>query len=89
MERVPDKLLDTAGRPPAACFATTHWSMVVQAADSQSPESTLAMERLCQRYWYPLYSFVRLKGNLHEDSSDLTQAFFAKFWRSTTSNRWT
>ena len=63
----------------AGVFATTHWSVVVQAGDSHSPESTLAMERLCQSYWYPLYVFVRRKGNSHEDASDLTQAFFARF----------
>ena len=37
------------------------------------------MERLCQTYWYPLYVFVRRKGHSHEDASDLTQAFFARF----------
>lgn len=37
------------------------------------------MERLCRAYWYPLYVFVRRKGHSHEDASDLTQAFFAKF----------
>jgi len=60
-------------------FATTHWSVVVRAGDSHSPEATSAMERLCQTYWYPLYVFVRRKGHGHEDASDLTQAFFAKF----------
>lgn len=37
------------------------------------------MERLCRTYWYPLYVFVRRKGYGHEDASDLTQAFFARF----------
>jgi RNA polymerase sigma-70 factor (ECF subfamily) len=37
------------------------------------------MERLCLTYWYPLYVFVRRKGHGHEDASDLTQAFFARF----------
>ena len=37
------------------------------------------MERLCQTYWYPLYVFVRRKGHGHEDASDLTQEFFARF----------
>jgi RNA polymerase sigma factor (sigma-70 family) len=37
------------------------------------------MERLCKTYWYPLYVFVRRKGHGHEDASDLTQSFFAKF----------
>jgi DNA-directed RNA polymerase specialized sigma24 family protein len=64
---------------PGGIFATTHWSVVVQAGDSQSPEATSAMERLCTTYWYPLYVFVRRKGYGHEDASDLTQAFFARF----------
>ncbi len=37
------------------------------------------MERLCRTYWYPLYVFVRRKGYNHEDASDLTQSFFARF----------
>ncbi len=64
--------------PAAGVFATTHWSVVVRAADSQSPEASAAMERLCRTYWYPLYAFVRRKGHGHEDASDLTQAFFAR-----------
>jgi len=63
----------------AGVFATTHWSVVVRAGDSCSPESSAAMERLCRTYWYPLYVFVRRKGYSHEDASDLTQAFFARF----------
>lgn len=62
----------------ARVFATTHWSVVVSAGDSQSPEASWAMERLCRSYWYPLYAFVRRRGYGHEDASDLTQAFFAK-----------
>jgi len=60
-------------------FATTHWSVVVRAGDSRSPEAASAMERLCQTYWYPLYVFVRRKGHGHEDASDLTQEFFHRF----------
>jgi RNA polymerase sigma-70 factor (ECF subfamily) len=65
--------------PPAGVFATTHWSVVLRAGDSHSPEANAAMERLCQTYWYPLYAFVRRKGHRHEDACDLTQAFFAQF----------
>ncbi|HKX60229.1 MAG TPA: sigma-70 family RNA polymerase sigma factor, partial [Verrucomicrobiae bacterium] len=68
----------SAGQP-AGVFATTHWSVVVRAKDSQSSEAASAMERLCQTYWYPLYAFVRRKGHGHEDACDLTQAFFARF----------
>lgn len=60
-------------------FRTTHWSMVLRAGDSQSPESARALERLCRLYWYPLYAFVRRKGHAHEEAQDLTQGFFEKF----------
>jgi RNA polymerase sigma-70 factor (ECF subfamily) len=68
----------SAGQP-GGVFATTHWSVVVRARDSQSPEAASAMERLCRTYWYPLYVFVRRKGHGHEDACDLTQAFFERF----------
>lgn len=51
----------------------------MRAGDSASPEAAVALEQLCQSYWFPLYSFVRRKGHTHEDSCDLTQAFFARF----------
>src|SRR5262245_9324124 len=74
----PEQQSESIGRG-GGVFATTHWSMVVRAGDSGSPEAASAMERLCRTYWYPLYVFVRRKGHSHEDASDLTQAFFAKF----------
>lgn len=75
-----DSVQPTApGGQPAGLFATTHWSVVVRAKDSQSPEAASAMERLCRTYWYPLYVFVRRKGHGHDDACDLTQAFFARF----------
>jgi RNA polymerase sigma-70 factor (ECF subfamily) len=76
---VPAEQPSQAGGQGAAVFATTHWSVVVRAGDSGSPETEAAMERLCRTYWYPLYVFVRRKGHNHEDASDLTQSFFAKF----------
>jgi DNA-directed RNA polymerase specialized sigma24 family protein len=57
-------------------FATTHWSVVLRAGDSQTPHSADALEHLCSVYWYPLYAFVRNSG--HEEARDLTQEFFAR-----------
>jgi RNA polymerase sigma factor (sigma-70 family) len=70
--------INVNGERGAGVFATTHWSIVLRAGDSQSPEAATAMERLCQAYWYPLYAFVRRSGHGHEDASDLTQGFFAR-----------
>src|SRR5262249_52822799 len=63
----------------AAVFSTTHWSVVVQAGQAESPEAASALERLCRTYWYPLYVFVRRKGYSQEDAQDLTQDLFARF----------
>ncbi len=76
---VPPEHLNESDRRAVGTFATTRWSVVMLAGDSQSPEATVALERLCETYWYPLYAFVRRKGHGHEDASDLTQAFFARF----------
>jgi RNA polymerase sigma factor (sigma-70 family) len=60
------------------CFATTHWSVVLAAGDSRSPQAADALEKLCHTYWYPLYAYVRRKGHSPEDAQDLTQEFFAR-----------
>lgn len=59
-------------------FATTRWTVVLQAAHPDAPESHAALETLCRAYWYPLYAYLRRQGfSLHE-AQDLTQEFFAK-----------
>ena len=62
----------------AAQFTTTHWSVVLAARDTASPEADVALAELCRTYWYPLYAFVRRKGHGPHDAQDLTQAFFAR-----------
>jgi RNA polymerase sigma-70 factor (ECF subfamily) len=59
----------------AAQFATTHWSTVLAAGDSASPESSAALEKLFRSYWFPLYAFVRRKDYPPEDAKDLIQGF--------------
>jgi RNA polymerase sigma-70 factor (ECF subfamily) len=60
----------------AASFATTHWSVVLAAAaHSSSPSATGALEKLCRAYWYPLYAYLRRRGQSPEDSEDLVQSF--------------
>ena len=70
----------------ARYFATTHWSVVLAAGDTASPQADEALEQLCRTYWYPLYAYVRRDGYSPEDAQDLTQAFFErllgrKSWR--------
>src|SRR5690349_19723165 len=59
-------------------FLTTHWSVVLAAADSSTPSAANAIEKLCFFYWYPLYAYVRRRGYPSHDAQDLTQEFFAR-----------
>jgi RNA polymerase sigma factor (sigma-70 family) len=59
-------------------FATTHWSVVLSAGRRDTPRARDALSRLCQTYWFPLYSFVRQRGHSAEDAQDLTQEFLAR-----------
>ena len=59
-------------------FRTTHWSVVLAAADERSSASDEALERLCLAYWYPLYAHVRRRGFDAHTSQDLTQSFFER-----------
>lgn len=58
-------------------FATTQWSIVRQAGSDDSGVARSALQELCQRYWFPLYSFIRSRGYNASDAEDLTQAFLA------------
>ncbi len=63
---------------PGDVFATTHWTVVLAAGNKTSPAASHALEELCQTYWFPLYAYVRRRGNAKADAEDLTQAFFAR-----------
>jgi RNA polymerase sigma factor (sigma-70 family) len=59
-------------------FATTRWSVVLAAKETDSIASEAALETLCRSYWYPLYAFIRSSGHSPHDAQDLTQEFFAR-----------
>lgn len=55
---------------------TTRWTVMGDAGDLSRRDA--AWEHFCRAYWYPLYSFIRRRGDSPDDASDLTQAFFGK-----------
>ncbi|MHC4725358.1 MAG: RNA polymerase sigma factor [Planctomycetota bacterium] len=59
-------------------FATTHWSVVLAAGDSSAPQHREALSTLCQKYWFPLYAYLRRRGYDTHQAEDGTQAFFAQ-----------
>ena len=61
-----------------AAFRTTQWNLVLKVGSDDSTLAGAAMEQLCQRYWYPLYAWIRRSGHSHAEAQDLTQAFLAR-----------
>jgi len=59
-------------------FLTTHWTVVRDAGDPDSPGYRAALATLCETYWYPLYAYLRRYGCDPHEAEDLTQAFFAR-----------
>src|SRR5262245_66666381 len=62
----------------AADFATTQWSLVLRAGDRANADANAALAWLCERYWFPLYAYVRRKGRDVHEAQDLTQEFFTR-----------
>jgi len=76
MEPLGPEMMGVTGRDPD--FSDTRWILVRDAGQRDSPRSDTALAELCQRYWYPLYVYVRRVGYGPEDAQDLTQEFFAR-----------
>jgi len=58
----------------ASAFLTTHWSLI---GDIQSGEerNRALIGLLLERYWKPVYFYLRRKGYDNEEAKDLTQGF--------------
>jgi RNA polymerase sigma-70 factor (ECF subfamily) len=63
---------------PAGAFPNTRWTLIVAAGSSDSQESRSALQTLCSGYWYPIYVYLRRRGNDAERAQDLTQGFFLR-----------
>lgn len=63
-------------RNPTAAFHTTRWSLVTRAG-TPGDQARAALDELVEAYWYPLYAFLRRKGESEESAADLVQGFVA------------
>jgi RNA polymerase sigma-70 factor (ECF subfamily) len=73
--------MDPSSQPAQAQrghFGTTHWSVVLAAARTHSPEVAQALEALCIAYRNPLYLYARRRGLSPAEAEDLTHDFFAQ-----------
>jgi len=60
----------------AEVFFTTHWSLIqgVRSSDEDGKRTLIGL--LMNRYWKPIYCYLRRKGYNNEQAKDLTQGFF-------------
>jgi RNA polymerase sigma factor (sigma-70 family) len=68
-------------------FPTTSWSLVHSAGDLLHQDRRDALVCLCERYWYPVYAYVRRRGYSEEEAQDLTQDFFVRILEGRYLNR--
>ena len=57
-------------------FQPTRWTLIAEANGPDRALARAALEKLCAAYWYPLYAYVRRRGQSPEDAEDLVQGFF-------------
>ncbi len=77
---VTDGVTQEEEREPAR-FPTTQWSLIVTVREGDPEQKREALSQICQKYWRPLYVFVRAQGSGHEDAEDSVQAFFGMLLR--------
>ena len=51
---------------------------MLAAGKRHTPQADGALAELCQTYWFPLYAYVRRRGQNKQDAEDLVQAFFTR-----------
>ncbi len=56
-------------------FLTTHWSLIEGVKEHEDKDRAL-IGLLLERYWKPVYCYLRRKGYSNEQAKDLTQGFF-------------
>jgi DNA-directed RNA polymerase specialized sigma24 family protein len=57
-------------------FLTTHWSIIEDVDASNDERDRALVSTLIEKYWKPVYCYLRHKGYDNEKSKDLTQGFF-------------
>jgi len=63
----------------ASRFSTTAWSVVAGAQGSDTAFARDCVALLVERYWRPVYRFIRCYTKSRAEAEDLTQGFFTLF----------
>lgn len=68
---------DSESGAPDGAFPATHWSQFVALRAGVGAERTGILNFLIQRYWKPVYCYLRRSGCGEEEAKDLVQDFFS------------
>ncbi|HUU43571.1 MAG TPA: hypothetical protein VMX57_07320 [Planctomycetota bacterium] len=66
---------ETAMGGPDGQLHTTHWTVIFEARSTDEERRREALRDLFNRYWKPVYCYLRRKGRDNETAKDTTQAF--------------
>jgi DNA-directed RNA polymerase specialized sigma24 family protein len=69
---------ESSAENSGAAFPETHWTLVQRVQAGSVDDAATAMETICERYWYPIYAYLRRSGYQQEDAEDFTQGLFAR-----------
>jgi hypothetical protein len=59
---------------PRQAFLTTHWTLIQEIKSGEDKDRAL-IGLMLERYWKPIYCYLRRKGYDNESAKDLTQGF--------------
>lgn len=59
---------------PGEAFLTTHWTLIQDIKSDEDKDRAL-IGLMLERYWKPIYCYLRRKGYDNESAKDLTQGF--------------
>ena len=76
----PSRTMSTASEPSSSIFPATPWSQLMRLR-SDDAGARDALSRVCKLYWFPVYAYIRGRGNAAHDAEDLTQGFFLQLLR--------
>jgi RNA polymerase sigma-70 factor (ECF subfamily) len=57
-------------------FLTTHWSLIEDVGSDPDNRDRALIGLLLEKYWKPVYCYLRRKGYPNDEAKDLTQGFF-------------
>jgi RNA polymerase sigma-70 factor (ECF subfamily) len=56
-------------------FERTQWSLAMRPDEPQAPDAREALIKLCVRYWYPIYAYLRRFGHGPASAQQITRGF--------------